>query len=161
MRKLGPFWIAVGWIVLIVLVAILAPWLPIKDPESTSITASAVRRTRRRRSSGSAPTSGRPRHVLADYLGRAGVAHRRLRGDPVRDVIGGTLGISPATSGDGGIRLSFVFLVLLSFPALVLAILITTLLDRSLFTISATLGFLAIALVGRVAPGDDDPVQRA
>ena len=47
--------------------------------------------------------------------------------------------------------ISFVFVVLLSFPALVLAILITSLLDRSLFTISVTLGFLAIAPVGRLA----------
>jgi peptide/nickel transport system permease protein len=46
---------------------------------------------------------------------------------------------------------SFVFVVLLSFPALVLAILITTLVDRSLFTISATIGLLAIAPVGRLA----------
>ena len=41
--------------------------------------------------------------------------------------------------------------MLLSFPALVLAILITTLVDRILFTISVTLGLLAIAPVGRLA----------
>ena len=41
--------------------------------------------------------------------------------------------------------------MLLSFPALILAVLITTLIDRSVFTISATLGFLAIAPVGRLS----------
>jgi peptide/nickel transport system permease protein len=47
--------------------------------------------------------------------------------------------------------ISFFFVVLLSFPALVLAILITSLLDRTLFVIASTLGFLAIAPVGRLA----------
>ena len=47
--------------------------------------------------------------------------------------------------------ISFVFIILLSFPALVLAILITALLERSLRTISLTLGILRVAPVGRVA----------
>ena len=42
-------------------------------------------------------------------------------------------------------------MVLLSFPALVLAILITSLLDRSLFTISFTIGILSVAPVGMVS----------
>ena len=37
-RTLGfTFWLCVGWIVLIVLAAILAPWLPIKDPDANYI----------------------------------------------------------------------------------------------------------------------------
>ena len=57
-------------------------------------------------------------------------------------LIGGSLGILAGYFRGWWDRIvSFVFLVLLSFPALVLAILITTLIDRSLFTISATLGF--------------------
>ena len=40
----GPvFWIAVGWMVLIVLAAILAPWLPLKDPEQNYIDRSLGR----------------------------------------------------------------------------------------------------------------------
>ena len=40
----GPmFWIAVGWIVLVVLAAILAPWLPIKDPDKNYIDRSLGR----------------------------------------------------------------------------------------------------------------------
>jgi peptide/nickel transport system permease protein len=41
--------------------------------------------------------------------------------------------------------------VLLSFPALVLAILITSLLSRGLWTIAGVLGFLAIAPIGRLS----------
>ncbi|MGK0479858.1 MAG: peptide/nickel transport system permease protein, partial [Ilumatobacter sp.] len=47
--------------------------------------------------------------------------------------------------------ISFIFIIFLSFPALVLAILITALLERSLRTISITLGILSIAPVGRIA----------
>jgi peptide/nickel transport system permease protein len=66
--------------------------------------------------------------------------------------IGGTAGILAGFFRGWWDRIvSFVFIVLLSFPALVLAILITTLLNRSLLTISATIGFLAIAPVGRLA----------
>jgi hypothetical protein len=37
-RQLGiGFWIAVGWVVVIVLAAVLAPWLPIKDPAANYI----------------------------------------------------------------------------------------------------------------------------
>jgi peptide/nickel transport system permease protein len=67
-------------------------------------------------------------------------------------LIGGTAGILAGFFRGWWDRIvSFVFIVLLSFPALVLAILITTLLNRSLLTISATIGFLAIAPVGRLA----------
>ena len=47
--------------------------------------------------------------------------------------------------------MSFIFATLLSFPALILAILITTLLGRTVFWISISLGILAIAPVGRLA----------
>jgi peptide/nickel transport system permease protein len=46
---------------------------------------------------------------------------------------------------------SFVFIVLLSFPSLVLAILLTSLIERNLLTISLVLGLLSIAPVGRLA----------
>ena len=78
-------------------------------------------------------------------------------------LIGGTLGTLAGYFRGWCDRLvSFVFLVLLSFIGLVLAILITTLVNRSLFTISATVGLIAIAPASRSAgSGDDDPVQRA
>ncbi len=67
-------------------------------------------------------------------------------------LIGGSFGmIAGFLRGRFDRAVSFLFLVLLSFPALVLAILITALVDRSLFTISLTLGILSIAPVGRLA----------
>ncbi len=77
-------------------------------------------------------------------------------------IIGGTLGtIAGYFRGTFDRVISFLFLVLLSFPALVLAILITSLLDRSLLTISAD-ARLPGDRTGRPArPGHDDPVRRA
>ena len=46
---------------------------------------------------------------------------------------------------------SGLFLLSLSFPGLVLTILIITILDRSLLTISLTFGILSIAPIGRLA----------
>jgi len=67
-------------------------------------------------------------------------------------VIGGPLGLLAGYfRGPLDKVVSFVFSTLLSFPALILAILITTLLGRSVFWISVSLGILAIAPVGRLA----------
>ncbi len=140
-------------IVLIVLAAILAPWLPLKDPEKSYVVAGERPPY--------APSSGvlvrhRPavaRHVQPHDLGRPHLAHRRLRGDRLRHarrrLARHDRRLLPGQVQRGRSRSCFV--VLLSFPALVLAILITSLLNRSLFTISFTIGILAIAPVGMVS----------
>ncbi len=67
-------------------------------------------------------------------------------------LVGGTLGLLAGYfRGKVDQVISFCFLTLLSFPALILAILITSLLERSLLTISMTIGVLSVAPVGRVA----------
>ena len=39
-RRLGiGFWLAIAFMVVIVLVAVLAPWLPLKDPEKSYVIA--------------------------------------------------------------------------------------------------------------------------
>ncbi len=152
-RKLGwVFWLAVAWVVLIVLAALFAPWLPIDDPEQKTIIP------------GEAPPYPPSSEFWfgSDTLARD-VFSRTIWGARVSLVvgfsaiaagmlIGGTFGILAGYfRGRIDKVVSFAFLTLLSFPALVLAILITSLLDRGLFTISATLGILAIAPVGRLA----------
>ena len=153
-RKLGIFfWIAMGWVVLIVLLAILAPWLPLKDPDQRYLN----------REQGLPPYSPGGEHWFGTDRDGRDMFARTLFGARVSlvvgfaaiafgMVVGGTLGmVAGYFRGWCDRIISFAFLVLLSFPALVLAILITTLLDRGLFTIAATLGFLAIAPVGRLA----------
>lgn len=153
-RRLGwAFWLAVGWLVLIVGVALLAPWLPIKDPDANFIN----------RDFGRPPYSPNSTHWFGTDQDARDIFSRTIYGARVSLVvgfaaiasgmiIGGSLGtIAGYFRGWFDRIISFVFVVLLSFPALVLAILITSLLDRGLLTISATLGFLAIAPVGRLA----------
>jgi peptide/nickel transport system permease protein len=153
-RRLGPlFWIAVGWVVLVVLAALLAPWLPIKDPNKNYID----------RSLGRPPYSPSSEFWFGTDKDARDMFSRTIWGARVSltvgfaaiflgMLIGGTLGmLAGFFRGWWDKVVSFVFLVLLSFPAIVLAILITTLVNRSLLTISATLGLLAIAPVGRLA----------
>jgi peptide/nickel transport system permease protein len=153
-RKLGwVFWLAVGWILLVVLAAVFAPWLPIKDPDTNYID----------RSLGRPPYSPSSEFWFGTDKDARDMFSRTIWGGRVSltvgfvaivcgMLIGGTLGILAGYFRGWWDRLvSFVFLVLLSFIGLVLAILITTLVDRSLLTISATVGLIAIAPVGQLA----------
>ena len=152
-RRLGPlFWIAVAWLVLISLLALLAPWLPIKDPDAYYL----VRGER-------PPYSPSGTHWFGTDQDARDMFSRTIFGARVSLVIGfvaiafgmlvgGTAGIVAGyLRGRTDRVVSFVFVVFLSFPSLVLAILITALLDRGLVTIALTLGVLAIAPVGRLA----------
>jgi peptide/nickel transport system permease protein len=153
-RRLGAsFWICVGWLALIVLVALLAPYLGLKDPDENYID----------RELGRPPYSPSGEHWFGTDLDARDVFARTIWGARVSlvvgfaaiacgMVVGGTLGmVAGYLRGWFDRIISFVFLVLLSFPALVLAILITSLLDRDLTTVAGVLGFLAIAPVGRLA----------
>ncbi len=152
-RKLGlVFWLCIAWIALIVLAAALAPWLPLMDPDENYL----IRGER-------PPYAPSSTHWFGTDQDARDMFARTIFGARVSLVVGfvaigfgmivgGTLGILAGYfRGAWDKVVSFVFIVLLSFPSLVLAILITTLLDRSLRTISLTLGFLAIAPVGRLA----------
>lgn len=153
-RTLGlGFWLSVAWMVLIVSLAILAPVLPLKDPR-TNFTGP-----------GNAGPNASPSfdHWFGTDEDALDVFSRTIWGARISLVvgfsaiafgmiIGGSLGmISGFVRGWFDKVVSFVFVILLSFPALVLAILLTALLDRSLTTISMVLGVLAIAPVGRLA----------
>ena len=152
-RRLGPlFWIAVGWLVLISLLALLAPWLPIKDPDAYYL----VRGER-------PPYAPSATHWFGTDQDARDMFARTIFGARVSLVIGfvaiafgmlvgGTTGVVAGyLRGRTDRIVSFVFIVFLSFPSLVLAILITALLDRGLVTIALTLGVLAVAPVGRLA----------
>lgn len=152
-RTLGVgFWISVVWLVVIIGGAILVPYLPVKAPNVSFIIPGEQ--------PAYAPSS---RHWFGTDQNARDQFSRVLYGAQVSltvgfsaiglgIVVGGALGlISGYFRGKIDQLISFVFLTLLSFPALVLAILITALLERTLFTISAVIGILAIAPVGRVA----------
>ncbi|MBV1892776.1 MAG: ABC transporter permease [Ilumatobacteraceae bacterium] len=152
-RRLGiGFWIAIGWIATIVTAAVLAPWLPIKDPDANLIQPGER-----------PPYSPSSEFWFGSDQDARDMFSRTIWGARISltvgfvaiafgMVVGGSMGMMA-----GYFRrrwdsvVSFIFLVLLSFPALILAILITSLMDRTLFTISFVLGVLSVAPVGRVA----------
>lgn len=153
-KTLGwTFWLCVGWLAVIILAAIFAPWLPLKDPGKTQINPDL----------GAPPYSPSGSYWFGTDQNSRDVFSRTIFGARVSLVvgfvaiasgmlIGGTLGmIAGYFRGVADKIISFVFVVLLSFPALVLAILITSLLNRSLTTVAGILGFLAIAPIGRLS----------
>ncbi len=140
------FWLAVAWLATMALVALFAPLLPIADP--TKVGFSGPREP---------PSPGA--WFGTDALGRD-VFSRTLHGARISLAVGGFAIVFGVVVGGGlGILagyfrgrldqvVGFVFFVLLSFPALVLAILITATLERSLLVVSLTIGVLAVAPVG-------------
>ncbi len=152
-RRLGiGFWLCVIWLVVIIGAAILAPWLPIDDPDTNYII----------------PGERPPYPPSAEFWfgsdqDARDIFSRVIWGGRVSLTVGVTaIFFGMAIGGTMGMLagyfrsrtdqiVSFVFVVLLSFPALILAILMTALLDRSLLTISIVIGILAVAPVGRVA----------
>lgn len=154
-KSLGiGFWLSVGWIVLIILVALFAPWLPLKDPGENFIDIQGK---------GRPPYAPSADHWLGTDQDARDMLSRTIYGARVSLVVGfasigfgflvgGTIGlIAGFVRGVFDAVSSFLMLVLLSFPALILAILITSLQERSLFTIAFTLGILSVAPVGRLA----------
>ncbi len=154
-KKLGwGFWLAIAWLVLIIGLAALAPWLPLKDPDANFVDIQGK---------GRPPYSPSGDHWMGTDQDARDMFSRIIYGARVSlvvgfaavafgFVIGGTIGLVGGFVRGWFDRLSsFVMIVLLSFPALILAILITSLMERSLFTIALTLGILSIAPVSRLA----------
>ena len=149
-RRLGfSFWLAVVWLVLMALVAVFAPLLPIADPTKIAF-------------GGPRESPSLDAWFGTDALGRD-VFSRTMHGARISLAVGGFAIVFGMVVGGGlGIvagyfrgrldqAVGFLFFVLLSFPALVLAILITATLERSMLVVSLTIGILAVAPVGLLA----------
>lgn len=145
----SSFWLAVAWLITIALAALLAPVLPLADPDAVNVVA--------------AEQGPSWQHWFGtDSTGRD-VFSRSIHGARISLVVGvaavsiglvvgGLLGlVAGYTRGiaDGGI--SYAFDTLLAFPSIVFVVLITSLTSRSLLVISISLGVLAIAPLGRLA----------
>jgi len=152
-RRLGlGFWLPMGWIILIVGVALLAPVLPLKDP-----TDYFIRPGERPPYPPSADhwfgTDQDARDMFSRIVSGARVSLAvGFMSVTMSFIVGGALGMIAGLVRGWFDRLaSFLFLVLLSFPGLVLAILFIALIDRSILTISVVLAVAGIAPVGRLA----------
>ena len=152
-RRLGlGFWLPMGWIIVIVGLALLAPVLPLKDPTDYFI-----------RPGDRPPYPPSADHWFGTDQDARDMFSRIISGARVSlavgfmsvtmsFIVGGTLGmVAGLVRGWFDRLVSFLFLSLLSFPGLVLVILIISLIDRSVLTISVTLAIAGIAPVGRLA----------
>jgi len=150
LSRLGlGFWVSVAWLVLVVVVALLAPILPIVEPTQTRVGG----RFEGPRSGlwFGADATGRDVLSLSVWGARTSLLVGFIAVF-VGFLVGGTLGIAAGYyRGFFDTIVSFFFTVMLSYPALLLAIFVTTLLGRSLLWVSMSLGLLAIAPVGRLA----------
>lgn len=144
------FWLCIGWLGSLVLVAVLAPVLPLDDPTEFRV----------------GPSNEGPSWAHWFGTDKAGrdVFSRAVWGARISLVVGafaisfglvvgGTLGmLAGFLRGWVDQFISFLFFTVLSFPALVLAILIVTSVEEpDLRTVSITLGVLSVAPVGRLA----------
>jgi len=143
------FWLSVAWLIVVAGLAILAPWLPLADPNETAV-GGRLEGPRSGLWFGSDAT-GRDVFSLTVWGARISLLVGFIA-ILVGFLVGGTLGVlSGYFRGRFDSIVSFIFVTLLSFPALILAILITTLLGRTVFWVALSLGILAIAPVGRLA----------
>ena len=153
-RRLGAgFWLASAWLVLMTVLALLAPVLPISDPMQVGAGGPRV-----------GPQEGFADGLFlgTDALGRD-VFSRTVHGARISMsvgafaivfgmAVGGSLGVLAGYFRGRSDRIAVLFFnVMLSFPQLVLAILITATLDRSLLVVGLALGVIAVAPVGRLA----------
>ena len=166
-KKIGiGFWIAAFWLVLITFLAVFAPVLPFKEPNQNFI----VFEQKENPITGKIqdrpvqpPHSPNGEHWLGTDQDARDILSRSIHGARISlavgaltalfgIVVGGALGmIAGYFKGVLDKIISAIFLVSLSFPGLILAILVVALVDRSLITISITIGILAVAPIGRLA----------
>lgn len=149
-KRLGPaFWVASSWIALVTSLAILAPWLPLKDPNFQDYTALKQ-----------GPSS--TYWLGTDDLGRD-MLSRLIWGARVSLtvgvssilfalLIGVTIGVVAGFfKGRTESTLMGLMDVLLAFPALLLALAIITFTDNhSVWNISLAIGIVSIAPIARL-----------
>jgi len=149
-RGMGPvFWLAVGWIAFIILIAILANLLPLADPSKMTLLA--------RRAGPSAAhllgTDSLGRDVLSRLVfGARSSLAVGLLAPLLGTLAGGALGLLAGYFG-GRIELIIIGLtdVLLAFPPLVLALAVVAYLGPSIVNLILVLGILTVPAVTRVA----------
>lgn len=149
-RTIGlGFWIATGWIILTVAAALLAPILPISDPDQTGV-------------GGRLDAPNWDTWFGTDTNGRD-MFSRTIWGARVSLTVGffaiifgfgvgGPIGIASGFfKGAVDKFLSIIVFILFAFPGLVLALLIISLLGQTLAVVSLTVGIIGVAPVARLA----------
>ena len=148
-RRLGvSFWTAIGWIFLVSAAALVASWLPITDPEEIGVGG---------RLEGPSwdnwfGTDSNGRDMFSRTIWGARVSLMvGLVSILAGFLIGGVVGVvSGYRRGSIDRVLSFIIFVMLSFPSLVLFLLIISIVGQGLWVVSLTLSVLVVPSVARL-----------
>jgi peptide/nickel transport system permease protein len=144
------FWTATGWLVLVVVLAVTASWLPLPDPEDQDL----ANRLAPPFSEGHAlGTDGLGRDVLSRLIFGARVSLIiSLAAVSIGTLVGGTIGMAVGYARgrvDGVVM--WAINVLLAFPGLVLLLGLVAFVGQSLMAITLVVGFLSVPTYARVA----------
>ncbi|MEE2768777.1 MAG: ABC transporter permease [Actinomycetota bacterium] len=148
-RRLGvSFWAAIGWILLISAAALVAPWLPLTDPEEIG----AGGRLEGPSWDNWFGTDSNGRDLFSRTIWGARVSLMvGLVSILAGFLIGGVVGVvSGYLRGITDRILSFGIFVMLSFPSLVLFLLIISIVGQGLWVVSLTLSLLVVPSVARL-----------
>ena len=149
-RRLGgTFWVAIGWVFLMAVAAFAAPWLPITDPEEIGVGG---------RLEGPSwdnwfgtDTNGRDMFARTIWGARVSLMVGFVS-IVLGFLIGGMVGlVSGYLRGLTDSILSFMVFVMLSFPSLVLFLLIISIVGQGLWVVCMVLSVLVVPSVARLA----------
>ena len=148
-RRLGiSFWTAIGWIFLVSVAALVAPWLPVTDPEEIGVGG---------RLEGPSwdnwfGTDSNGRDMFSRTIWGARVSLMvGLVSILAGFLVGGVVGlVGGYLRGFTDRVLSFIVFVMLSFPSLVLFLLIISIVGQGLWVVSLTLSVLVVPSVARL-----------
>lgn len=143
------FWLAVGWLVAVVVCAVFAGWLPVANP----IRPHVLNKLAMPSFAHPLGTDGLGRDTLSRLVHGARVSLVvSVTAVTVGIVVGGTLGtIAGFVHGWFETGVMAVVNVILAFPGLVLLLVLLAYVGQSLSVISLVIGFLSIPVYSRVA----------
>jgi peptide/nickel transport system permease protein len=146
------FWLATGWLVFVVVVAITAPWLPIPDPEDQDLANRLAPPFTEGHLLG---TDGLGRDVLSRLAFGARVSLIiSLAAVSIGTVVGGSVGMAIGYArGRVDALVMWGLNVVLAFPGLVLLLGLVAFVGQSLTAITLVVGFLSVPTYARVARG--------
>lgn len=151
-RKRGfgvTFWLATAWLVAVLVSALFANILPVKDP----LVPDVINKLALPGETGLLGTDGLGRDTLARLVHGARVSVTiSLTAVAIGMVVGGFIGIIAGFfRGKLETVLMTVINIILAYPALIMLLLLLAFLGRSLLIISLIVGFLSIPIYTRVA----------
>lgn len=149
-RRQVLLWFAIGWLVVLVLAALLGQWLPLPDPDEQNLSNRLAE-----------PFS--EGHILGtDGLGRDVLARTVIGAQISLTISVSALAIGMVVGGGLGMVVGYfrgwveavtmwAINVILAFPGLVLLLALVAFVGQSLFAITMVVGFLSIPIYARVA----------